>query len=56
MPQVKRFLMIYLFYLQLVFFRSSRCVSHDVICDGVIDCPDGEDEEQCYKIELLNKK
>lgn len=38
-----------MFYLKIV-FRSKRCVAPDMVCDGVPDCPEGEDEEQCMAL------
>lgn len=37
-----------------IFFSSSRtlkCVPYDFVCDGELDCPDGEDEQYCYGIQ-----
>lgn len=37
-------------------FRSSTCVANATICDGVYDCPKGEDEENCFALKSFNGK
>lgn len=32
-----------------------KCLSPDVVCDGVRDCPKGDDEEGCVKCEHGSK-
>ncbi|KAK5649545.1 hypothetical protein RI129_000574 [Pyrocoelia pectoralis] len=37
-------------YSSFVCGRSGKCVTHDVVCDGYTDCPNGEDELHCISL------
>ncbi|XP_026038170.1 transmembrane protease serine 2 [Astatotilapia calliptera] len=34
--------------------KGGMCLSHTRWCDGTIDCPDGEDESQCFRLQGAN--
>ena len=34
---------------------SGKCIGIDKICDGIKDCDNNEDEEECYKHSKLTK-
>lgn len=34
--------------------KDGMCLSHTRWCDGTIDCPDGEDESQCFRLQGAN--
>lgn len=41
----------------MILFRCRRdassedfCVANDMVCDGILDCPNGEDEKTCIAI------
>lgn len=46
----------YFLYYQCIRGRScgGRCLSHSQWCDGVKDCPGGEDESRCFRLQGTN--
>lgn len=33
--------------------KNLTCISQDFVCDGDNDCPNGEDETECKKVQQL---
>ena len=34
-------------YLKTIFFRNGECVDRQKVCDGILDCEDNSDEQNC---------